>query len=582
MYNIYWLGLTIVLGGQFIYWNLGFHEGFWEFFLTTVMVGSGYLCLTLCLAEMTSILPFAGGSYGYVRCTLGPALGFLVGCCEAMEYVLYVATALAEFGQLVSISTHFPSAYEPLYWMLFYLVALSVHLRGGAVFWRTSDLLAVCTLLLVVLSLLSATTVGNFERYASDAEAFEGDGYRFFLYFPLASWFFVGVEAMTLTCEHVSDPSTHVPHAMVACILTLLTSAFCILFATGSVSPGAEAIYKDLLPLNRAYEQAWQIASSAATILALPGIFSTAFGFMFAYGRQILAMSRSKLLPAFLSQTSGPQHTPVAALTFGSLFGLSVLLALYYTFPSFSRELFSICMLGSCSVYVSIFRSYLICAQRYRNLQRQFTSPLGVYGAYYGMCVFSLMVISLAFFQDSYLSLIAFSTFVVVALVYYYSYVRKMEFLSEEEQRNFWKAYLLNASSRRKAHNKKTFLRILPHNASAAAAAPGTLHGAPMRTPSGGRVNPYEGEGEEYLSQQSEAVDKVRRLFRFSDPPPPMVPGGAMHTPYEEKDSGTATNHSVSSDPLELHFDWGGERIVLTETATVCIFAATRIAPVSR
>ncbi|RYY82760.1 amino acid permease, partial [archaeon] len=85
VYNIYWLGITIVIGGQIIFWNLALKNGFFEFVFSVVIVGSGYVCLTFSLAEMTSILPFAGGSYGYVRCALGPFIGFVVGCCEAME-----------------------------------------------------------------------------------------------------------------------------------------------------------------------------------------------------------------------------------------------------------------------------------------------------------------------------------------------------------------------------------------------------------------------------------------------------------------------------------------------------------------
>eukprot|EP01031_Cornospumella_fuschlensis_P035406 gene35406-42915_t len=101
IYNIYWLGITIVIGGQIIFWNLALKDGFFQFLFSVVVVGGGYVCLTFSLAEMTSILPFAGGSYGYVRCTLGPFIGFIVGCCETMEYVLYVATAVAEFGVLM-------------------------------------------------------------------------------------------------------------------------------------------------------------------------------------------------------------------------------------------------------------------------------------------------------------------------------------------------------------------------------------------------------------------------------------------------------------------------------------------------
>lgn len=60
--TFYCKGITIVIGGQLIYWNLALDGGFWPFCLTTLLVGTGYLCLTLCLSEMTSFLPFAGDS----------------------------------------------------------------------------------------------------------------------------------------------------------------------------------------------------------------------------------------------------------------------------------------------------------------------------------------------------------------------------------------------------------------------------------------------------------------------------------------------------------------------------------------
>jgi ethanolamine permease len=55
-----YLGLTIVIGGQYFSWNVGLVGGFWEYFLSTVLTGVAYLALVLCLSEMTSALPFSG------------------------------------------------------------------------------------------------------------------------------------------------------------------------------------------------------------------------------------------------------------------------------------------------------------------------------------------------------------------------------------------------------------------------------------------------------------------------------------------------------------------------------------------
>ena len=147
--NLKITGLTLVIGGQIIYWSQGFQEGFWQFFISVIIVGSGYLCLTLCLAEMTSMMPFAGGSFGYVRCALGPMIGYMVGCCESIEYILYVASSLEELGRLISTITNLPVTYEPLYWMGFYLISLAIQIHGGKIFWSFNALVAIVTVNIV-------------------------------------------------------------------------------------------------------------------------------------------------------------------------------------------------------------------------------------------------------------------------------------------------------------------------------------------------------------------------------------------------------------------------------------------------
>jgi len=86
-WDIWALGITIVIGGQYFAWNAGLVAGFGSYAIATMMIASGYLCLMLCISEVTSALPFAGGSYGLARISLGFYPGFIIGCSEAFEYV---------------------------------------------------------------------------------------------------------------------------------------------------------------------------------------------------------------------------------------------------------------------------------------------------------------------------------------------------------------------------------------------------------------------------------------------------------------------------------------------------------------
>lgn len=81
-----------MIGGQYFAWNAGLSAGFGSFVIATILTGIAYVCLIFCCAETTSALPFAG-AFGLARCILGFYLGFLVGCIETLEYIIYVAVS---------------------------------------------------------------------------------------------------------------------------------------------------------------------------------------------------------------------------------------------------------------------------------------------------------------------------------------------------------------------------------------------------------------------------------------------------------------------------------------------------------
>jgi ethanolamine permease len=87
--DVFLSGLAIKLGGCVASWHNGFAIGFWSYFVCFVIVALGYLVLTLCVAEMISVISFPGGYYGYVRCSMGPLLGFLVGCSGLVESIFF-------------------------------------------------------------------------------------------------------------------------------------------------------------------------------------------------------------------------------------------------------------------------------------------------------------------------------------------------------------------------------------------------------------------------------------------------------------------------------------------------------------
>ena len=83
------LGVAYVVSGDFSGWNIGLAKGgFGGLAIATLLMGVMYACLVFALAELSAILPTAGGGYGFARRALGTWGGFLTGTAILIEYIL--------------------------------------------------------------------------------------------------------------------------------------------------------------------------------------------------------------------------------------------------------------------------------------------------------------------------------------------------------------------------------------------------------------------------------------------------------------------------------------------------------------
>eukprot|EP00981_Chlorochromonas_danica_P004091 scaffold795_cov164-Ochromonas_danica.AAC.1 len=146
--QVFFMGISIIIGGQFMDWNKGLVMGLWECFISLAIVAIGYFCLTFCLAEMTSILPFSGGSFGYVRCSLGPRVGYDVGFCESMAYMLFVSAALDSIDDIIRAAAGLSSDASFYIYVTFYALGIPFMCMGGPWIWWGSTAMAISALLL--------------------------------------------------------------------------------------------------------------------------------------------------------------------------------------------------------------------------------------------------------------------------------------------------------------------------------------------------------------------------------------------------------------------------------------------------
>ncbi|KAH7484899.1 putative transporter [Phytophthora ramorum] len=456
-WDIFMLGITIVIGGQYFCWNAGVAAGLYSFFISYLLIATAYVALCCCTAEITGALPFAGGAYGLARCTLGFYPAFMIGCCEALEYIAYVSTSTIAFVDLIVDSVPEVKPYRPLLWGLFYLSALVFHIKGGRAFWLFNMGLGVVSLLIVVLFCFGSLPFVNFAEYAVDPDLEFVDGFPGFMKaLPLAAWFFVGVEALPMASDQIQHAKHIVPIAQVACVVTLFVTGVFVYFVTASLPPGLAALPAELVPFDNGFTLLFNIERHAATVLSLPATYATAFGFMWCYGKLIVAMATSKLLPAFLSKTTEAEETPYAALIAGTSVSYALCLVVYWV-PSIGPNLFNICMLSGFMSYTGQCVGYISLKHNYRNIKSsEFQSPFGSFGALYSMCVWVLSIVGIVGFQgNGNVETLVFLAVVALLTVFYFAYARKRQTFSPQENRVMLVAHVTKFNIKKVAARRK-------------------------------------------------------------------------------------------------------------------------------
>lgn len=217
VYDIWALGITIVIGGQYFSWNAGYSAGFGSYLISTILIGLSYIFLCLGNAEISSALPFAGGAYGLARVALGMYPGFIVGCLEAAEYIIYVATSAVSLSLMIIEITNTSIDMLPVYCLAFYVSALLIHIPGGFFFWRSNSVLAIVSIALLLMYIFGSIKYCDFSAYALSPnvsgsgadrnEWFAGGFVPFLATTPLAAWFYVGVESLNLGAAFVKEVS---------------------------------------------------------------------------------------------------------------------------------------------------------------------------------------------------------------------------------------------------------------------------------------------------------------------------------------------------------------------------------------
>ena len=127
-------------------WNVGLFAGTVSFGLGVFVMGIAYLCMVFSIAEVSSVVAFRGGAYGLARCTLGFYSGFIVGCCELLEYSLFATVNCMMVAQILAAEWPCLVPYTTLVCLLAQAFSFGFVIFGGRIFWHSVVVLAILLL----------------------------------------------------------------------------------------------------------------------------------------------------------------------------------------------------------------------------------------------------------------------------------------------------------------------------------------------------------------------------------------------------------------------------------------------------
>jgi ethanolamine permease len=457
-WDLFSLGICLTASNLCFGWTPALVKGFWPAFFGNIVTSAMLISLHLCIAEMISVVPFSGGTYGFARVTAGPFLGFLVGCYECMGNVIFSIIEMAPLGSLLSYMIHGDRGYEPLYWLGFYLLILINEFAGRKYYFRWMRILALIVLVTYILYIgvsISEIQLNNYLPQNSIARSFPGGVVDLVMVLPYTGYFYFGMEMMPLASDEMKHPRKDSPKAIISTIA--LVTVFSNLFIFFAFCQSPSFVYNDyhftrehIFALNSGFRNGLGITDRMATIFSYVLLFVSTSIFVYGFGKQLRALGNSKLLPSFFAKSFLPNSTvPTHALLIGCCFGFIILLIAFFmhqtdSYSPMMVNLYSAGLMGTYSIYIIIFFSFIVFRKKYPNLERKFTNPLGILSAVYGMVIaFIMLMIVMIFASVRFEGLKTFVIFTALMSLYYYFHARYRQSFSEEEQKVLFVVYLM-------------------------------------------------------------------------------------------------------------------------------------------
>lgn len=384
------VGLGTMLGGIFATIGVGTLEAGPGVVASFVLSGLACVFVSLCYAELASMVPIAGSAYTYAYATLGEFVAWIIGWDLILEYGISVAPIAASWSGYMQ-------AFLQNYGIALPTWARVAHLafaNGGVDLAHTQiDLLA----LVVVLAIAALIAIGIKESASVNTALVVVQVFAIVIFvagligafhpgnfapaFPhglhgvvsgaaLVFFAYIGFDTVTVASEEAKRPERDVPIAVIGSLAIGALLYVAIAVVTVGVVPWAH-IDKDAGmadAVRRAGNNPW--LAGVLTAGAIAGTTTVMLTSLLGQVRIFYCMARDKMLPPIVAKIDSRTRTPlVTTLTTG------VIVAILAGIVPLDA-LLSLVNIGTLSAFAIVCAGVLVLRYSDPGARRPFRAPL--------------------------------------------------------------------------------------------------------------------------------------------------------------------------------------------------------------
>jgi ethanolamine permease len=320
----------------------------------------------------------------------------------------------------------------------FYLVFIGIHLWGAGEALKIMMVitgLAVIALIVFIVGMIPHFNVDNLftvavDQSAAGASEFLPTGFvGIWAAIPFAMWLFLAVEGVPLAAEEAKDPATDMPKGIITAMIFLLIFGGLILFLAAG-GAGADYMKDHAAPLVGALQHVYGEGSWAAqfvNVVGLAGLIASFFSIIYAYSRQVFALSRAGYLPKFLSVT-GKNKVPTWALIVPGILGFLLSLT------GKGDLLITMAVFGAAISYVLMTFSHILLRIKEPDLNRPYKTPGGVMTSSIA-CLLAILAFASTFVVN--IEAAAWSAVFYIVMVAYFGFYSRHHLVASAPEEEF-------------------------------------------------------------------------------------------------------------------------------------------------